>query len=127
MGGHTATFVKTIKKQLLEEETRLKSELGQIADPKANEGGAEYETRFPQYGDSEEDNAAEVEDFSHNIAMKDTLTKELADVQKTLKRLEGGEYGICKYCEKPIGEKRLQARPTSNSCVACKKALKQEV
>ncbi len=126
MAGHSATFIKDMSAKLLEEEARLKSELGQIADPHA-EGGTEYETRFPNYGDSEEDNAAEVEDFSHNIAMKDTLTKELADVQKTLARLEEGGYGICKYCDQPIEEKRLEARPTSNSCVACKKALKQEI
>ncbi|MAG12074.1 MAG: hypothetical protein CMI52_04720 [Parcubacteria group bacterium] len=126
MATHTKTFIKKMNEQLLEEEARLRSELGQIADPQA-EGGSEYATRFPQYGDSEEDNAAEVEDFSHNIAMKGTLTKELADVQKTLKRLGTGDYGICKYCEQPIEEKRLEARPTSNSCVACKKALKQEI
>ena len=35
--------------------------------------------------------------------------------------------GICKYCDQPIDEKRLRARPTSGACISCKKTLTDEV
>jgi RNA polymerase-binding transcription factor DksA len=44
-----------------------------------------------------------------------------------LKRLEKGDYGVCRYCKKPIEEKRLLIRPTSSACVQCKKTIVQEV
>ncbi|MFA5022441.1 MAG: hypothetical protein WC508_05165 [Patescibacteria group bacterium] len=33
---------------------------------------------------------------------------------------------MCKYCGQVIEEKRLMIRPTSSSCVACKKKLQGE-
>lgn len=30
-----------------------------------------------------------------------------------------GDYGFCRFCEEPIGYKRLKARPESPMCVAC--------
>jgi DnaK suppressor protein len=55
------------------------------------------------------------------------LEDELNDTIKALKAIESGKYGICKYCGKPIDEKRLIARPTSSSCIECKKTLTQEI
>ena len=57
---------------------------------------------------------------------EETLEKMLRDVGKSLKRIEEGSYGVCKYCDKPIDEKRLLARPTSSACVECKKTLTDE-
>lgn len=119
MGAHTKTFVTKIKKLLEDEHTRIQQELGQIV--------GEDGTDFPQYGDSPEENAMEVQDFSSTLTIEATLQKELKDIEKALAQIDGGEYGVCKYCDNAIEEKRLEARPTSTSCVACKKALKQEI
>jgi DnaK suppressor protein len=51
----------------------------------------------------------------------------MRDIIESESRLAKGTYGICKYCNTPIDEQRLRARPTSSSCVACKKALTQEL
>ncbi len=85
------------------------------------------ETEFPQYGSDEEENAHEVVDFETNLSIDLRLKKSLADVESALKRLNDGTYGICKYCQKPIVEERLMARPESSSCVECKKAITQEL
>ncbi len=55
-----------------------------------------------------------------------TLRKQRRDINKALARIKDGTYGMCKYCEDPISIKRLQVRPTSNSCVECKKMLTNE-
>jgi DnaK suppressor protein len=40
-------------------------------------------------------------------------------IQRALKRIEDGSFGICAECEGPIGLKRLQALPWANHCIQC--------
>ncbi len=118
----SADFLAQVKTALEEEQRKLTAELGQFTD---HSGGKD--TSFPEYGDNLEDNAQEVTDFLSNKPVEMTLEKSLRDVKAALKRVAEGTYGICKYCDKPIAEKRLLARPTSSSCVDCKKTLTDEV
>ena len=116
-------FVKEMKESLVEEENKLKTELLSFAKPSAKDPG-DFETVFPNFGDSLEDNSNEVEVYQTNLAVEGSLEKSLRDVVKALKRIDGGDYGKCKYCGKYIHEDRLRARPTSGSCVECKIKLK---
>jgi len=43
----------------------------------------------------------------------------LAELNAARERLDGGEYGVCAACGRPIDEARLAARPTTRACVAC--------
>jgi len=119
-------FLQKIEALLLEEKERIQAELGEIA--KKNPSiGADFEAAFPEYGDEEDENAREIADYTANKPLEETLEKMLRDIEKSLERLQKGNYGICKYCDKPIDEKRLLARPTSSACVSCKKTLTDEV
>jgi DnaK suppressor protein len=122
----SADFLKTIKETLLADKTKLESELANFATANASIKG-DYDALFPEYGDEADDNAREIADYTTNKSLESTLEKTLRDVEKSLDRLEKGTYGICKYCDKPIDPKRLLARPTSGSCVDCKKTLTDEL
>lgn len=117
-------FVAKMKNILLADKERLQKELAKYGT-RENEG-PDKEALFPDYGNSEEDNALEVADYEANLSIETDLQKSLRDVESSLKRIEKGEYGICKYCKKPIEEKRLMARPTSSACITCKKTIVQE-
>ena len=41
------------------------------------------------------------------------------DLQQALDRVAQGTYGRCEGCGAPIGEARLEARPTARTCIAC--------
>lgn len=110
-------FLDKIKNQLSTERAKIMNELTNDPDTSG---------QFPEYGDNLEDNAQEVTDFLSNKPVEMELEKTLRDINSSFKRLDEGKYGICKYCDKPIGEKRLLARPTSSSCVSCKKTLLDE-
>ncbi len=118
--------ITTIKEQLLEEKARIEQELSQFAhrNPKiaASEGGPDSSA-----GDEEGENAAEVAQLSDNLSLEDELEKAIRDIDGALKTIEAGTYGVCKYCKQPIDERRLAARPTSSSCIQCKKTLTQEI
>lgn len=119
-------FLEKIKLDLLEQKTKLEKELGKFTK-KSQHVADDFDTEFPEYGDKEDENAAEVAEYINNLPVEEGLEKTLRDVNKSLERIEKGKYGICKYCGKPIDEKRLMARPTSSACVDCKKTITQEL
>ncbi len=121
---YSAEFLKKIEVILLAEKAKLDREVAKFSKKKNGEDG---DSAFPDYGDKEDENAAEVADYVVNLSLEENLTKSLRDTNKSIERLKKGEYGICKYCKKPIEEKRLLARPTSSSCMTCKKTITQEV
>jgi len=113
----SAAFLLKIKEILLKEKLKFETEI-KNSDENAD---------VSNYGDSEEDNAQKVVDLEANMSIEKDMERSLRDVNSSLKRLEKGDYGICRYCHKAIEEKRLLARPTSSACVACKKTIVQEV
>lgn len=75
--------------------------------------------KFPQYGDSEDDNAQEVEEFAGYKGVEKRITNLLGDVNSALYKLEKKQYGICEKCQNPIEKARLQAFPSAPTCVNC--------
>lgn len=119
-------FLDKIKQELLDEKKHLKTDLADFTkkNPHVTD---DYEAKFPNYGDEEDENAREVAQYTANKPLEITLENTLRDVNQALERLNKGTYGICKYCKEPIDEKRLRARPTSSACISCKKTLTDEV
>lgn len=120
-----ADKLSVIKIKLESEKTRLQEELRQLADQDKH-NKENFNAKFPSFGDDIDENAAEVAAYSDNLTLEGTLEKELRDVQNALDLIKKGGYGTCKYCKKDIPVERLLARPSSTSCVACKKTLTQE-
>lgn len=117
--------LEQIKQNLETEKARLEKELSGFAKKdQAIQGN--YLSTFPEFGSDEEENAAEVADFSDRLSIEHALEIALRDVTKALANIAKGTYGTCKHCGNPIEEQRLLIRPTSSSCVSCKKRLKGE-
>ena len=55
----------------------------------------------------------------HLHSRKSRLIKKIKDA---LKRIEDGTYGYCDICGEEISLKRLEARPVTSKCIACKEA-----
>lgn len=117
--------LKTIKEKLEAEKNRLEQALADFTK-KDTTIKDNYRSEFPEFGDKDDDNAAEVATYGDRLSLEHTLEKELRDVNKALASLIKGGYGVCNHCGQPIEEQRLMVRPTSSSCVVCKKKLKGE-
>ncbi len=122
---HKKEDLEIIKEKLLTEKRKLEKDLGIVADKKEGAKGG-YEAKFTDLGSEIDDSVHEVEQFQVNKSVELTFEKQLRDIDKTLARIEDGSYGICKYCDQAIAINRLSARPTSSSCVSCKKTLTDE-
>jgi DnaK suppressor protein len=46
----------------------------------------------------------------------------LQKIDEALGRIEAGSFGTCLECEEMIEPRRLEARPVSTLCIACKEA-----
>jgi DnaK suppressor protein len=51
-------------------------------------------------------------------ALVASLIEALEDVDHAMGKLEGGKFGICEECGKPIPAARMEAMPTARLCIA---------
>ena len=105
-------FLKNIKENLLERKAKLKAQLNTFAekDPKQEDN---YNSDFPEFGDKEDENAAEVAVFESNLSLEDTLEQSLEMINRALQKIENGAYGLCEKCNEPIPTERLSANPAA--------------
>ncbi len=68
----------------------------------------------------EVDLASSETDQAINLKLKDRERILLRKIDKALRKIEEGEYGICESCGEEIGLKRLEARPVTDLCIRCK-------
>ena len=111
-------FLKKSETVLNAEKERLEQELAKIGKP-SGKNDADFQTAWEDYGDKEDENAAEVAAYSDSLGLEATFEPELRDVVQALGRLADGTYGICTSCGKEIGEARLTVRPQSLLCIEC--------
>ncbi len=120
---YSKEFLKEIKGVLLARREKIEDQLKGFAktDPKQK---FNYNSNFPQFGDKEDENAAEVAAFEGNLSLEETLEQSIEMINKALKKMEDGSYGICEKTGEPIGEARLRIMPTATKKVPEKKPKK---
>lgn len=117
--------IKKIKEDLIRKKEELKADLQDLSKKDSHETDNRAAS-FPEYGDKADENAQEISEYSTVIVAERVLEKSIEEIDSTLKRIEKGVYGLCKYCGGKIGEKRLEARPTASSCINCKTKLQED-
>lgn len=68
------------------------------------------------------DQATRESNLAFELRLRDREQKLLKKIDKALKKIEDGTYGICEICGEEIDEKRLIARPEATLCIECKRA-----
>lgn len=116
--------IEKIKNDLLARKKQIEEDLANFTKKDAHEKD-EHRAKFPDFGNKSDENVQEIGEYSTNLATEKVLEKTLRDINNTLNRIADGTYGICKYCKKEIGEKRLLARPVSSACIECKNKLQK--
>ena len=52
-------------------------------------------------------------------ALLDHAYRVLAELDEALERVAAGTFGVCVGCDEPIAPERLEARPTTTTCIDC--------
>lgn len=108
-------ILEELKAKLLEEKNSLETQLNHLAKPTENEG--DYETKFNDISDDQEDNANEVEEYIDNLPVEKSLETQLKDVLDALKKMEEGNYGIDENTGEEINLERLKVYPAARTNV----------
>ena len=63
-----------------------------------------------------------VSEMNQNLMFKlrDRERQLLSKIDQALSKMDEGTFGTCEDCEEPIEHRRLEARPVSTLCIACK-------
>ncbi len=119
------TFITEMEARLRSEREKIVAELTRVS-PRVIAGDA-FDADYNTLGDKEDESADKAAEIGDNLSLENELSSALRDIDSALKAIANETYGTCKYCKQAIDEARLQIRPTSTSCVACKKTLTQEM
>jgi DnaK suppressor protein len=95
---------------LLAEQASLQAQLEELGFGDQSDTGLNYDSNF---ADSSQVTAERGE--AERLATE--LREALDEVGAALERLEGGTYGTCEVCGKPIGTARLEAMPAARLCI----------
>jgi RNA polymerase-binding transcription factor DksA len=107
-----------VRGTLEEQRDRLRKEIAdQGIDPDSVDFVAELEHGFA-------DGAHTAAERGQAIVIVRELKGGLADVERALRKLDDGTYGLCERCGNPIGEDRLEAIPWTRLCSSCKQATR---
>lgn len=71
------------------------------------------------------DQASDAADGALNMALAQTESDELAQIETALARIESGDFGICEECGQSIPAERLKVLPYAVTCIDCKRNLEQ--
>lgn len=113
---------RTQLQQMLEKQ---RDELRELLNRSANKDAHvrdDFHSRFPSYGDGEEENAEEVSDFEDAVSIERELETLLQKTDRAIDAIQNGSYGTCRVCKKEIEYERLSVVPTAETCIDHKSA-----
>ncbi len=61
--------------------------------------------------------ADRVEDWEERVATLAALETQYNDIVRALRKIEQGTYGLCEKCREEIETERLDANPSSRTCI----------
>lgn len=90
---------------------RLGGDLKDLYSGTAGMGGDSADMAFGSAGEEVSSQLAELE------------SRELAQIERALVRLNQGTYGLCEGCQKRIPVSRLDALPFTTTCIECQREM----
>jgi DnaK suppressor protein len=103
--------------QLKEYKIKLEKERAMVAAEITRD---EKPVDFGDDVDHEDEATDKSEEIGNQLAAAAELKDRLNEIEIALGKIEGGNYGICEKCGKPIEREILEIDPESRFCKACK-------
>jgi len=107
------------RQRLLVERKRILHELGRITEA-INESAEEQEAAKQSYSNHLADIGSDYMEKEKNYYYADQEGQYLKAIEAAIMRIDSGEYGQCQECLDLISDKRLEAVPAAELCLACK-------
>ena len=115
MNKLSINFLKEQESKLKSEKKKIESELEFVAE-KDTDKSKSYRAKFPNMGDEQDDNAAEVYTYEQNLAIEQDLEIVIKKINQALKNIKNGTYGRCEKGDL-IEPARLKVIPWASTCI----------
>ena len=86
-----------------------------------NPGSLKDETEDSTVDNHLADLATVTLDREIDYTLEENSENVLKEIDKALKKIDAGTFGICETCGQPIAEERLAAIPYATQCIDCKR------
>ena len=111
--------MEALKKILIAERERLDREIaGLDADLSESLEDSSEESPYDQHL---AETAGVTLDREIDLTLEENARAAIAQIDRALLKLEGGNYDACDKCGQPIGVERLAVAPFATLCVECKR------
>lgn len=110
------------RQKLLQERQGLEKRIGNLEEGQLNISLQDSISELSTYDNHPADLGSETFERSKDFALRERAEIEIDQVNNALSRLEDGTYGTCERCGAEIPMERLEALPSTTTCIKCKKA-----
>lgn len=119
---------RTARKLLHDERARLEGLLGTTEmDSLDDAPQRELLNELSPLDQHPADIATETFELEKDLSIRESIEAQIEDVDRALRKLENGHFGLCESCGKPIPKARLEAKPAARYCVADQAKLERHV
>jgi len=108
------------KELILEKRKKLLEKLDEMKEEALERSYQDYTGENSTYSFHMADQGTDAQEREKAFMLASREGRYLSYLDRALKMIEDGTYGICQECEKPIAKARLEAVPTAKLCVECK-------
>ncbi len=107
------------RQHLADERARLEQVRAGFADERLHEESEDDSlSELSHVMQHEADIGTETFEREKDFSILEQVEAELADVERAMRRIDEGTYGLCEACGGPIGDERLEALPAARFCMA---------
>lgn len=115
--------MEQIREKLETERNELRTLMQSLIESaRLDEPLGEAITELSSYDNHPGDTGSQLFERSKDFGLLEITKKQLFQIEKALKNLDSGRYGLCESCGNEISPKRLEALPGALLCLKCKKA-----
>lgn len=113
--------MESIKQDLERKRRALSSAIQSSIGVRRDGANERVEVSKDPYG-----SATMVHDEEMVVDMAARRMREVQAIDRALRDIDAGTYGICEECEEPISKARLKALPFATRCVRCQAKTEQD-
>jgi DnaK suppressor protein len=110
--GTPGRNLEGVRQSLEKRRLELEAELARLTEPPTESAAVSFGKRVGE-------GTAEAVERLSTTATARSISASIADIDRGLKKIDTGTYGICDKCGDEIGDARLEALPAASLCVAC--------
>jgi RNA polymerase-binding transcription factor DksA len=105
------------RERIHQEKQRVSALVEDLRAEGLGESEGEQLSELSAYDQHQAELGSETFEREKDISILESLETELADLEKALRKIDEGTYGICEACGKSIPQERLEAMPATRLCV----------